>query len=146
MITVFDVADYFLAKTDPELGDLMTHMKLQKLVYYAQGFNLALYNEPLFSEPIEAWQHGPVCPQLHQYYKDHGSSEIKPVKDLEEVSKLFTKEQLELLDEVYTVYGCFAAWYLRQLTHQDTAWHNNYPFGTISCNAMKESCSSRLET
>ena len=59
MPTVFDVADYFIVRTwcDCESGlndDLMTHLKLQKLVYYAQGFSLAYNNEQLFDEIIEA--------------------------------------------------------------------------------------------
>ena len=145
MATIFDVADYFLAKTDPELGDLMTHLKLQKLVYYAQGFHLALYDKPLFRESIEAWEHGPVCPDLYTRYKKLKAKPIPPTKSLPEAAKSFNKKQRELLDDVYTVYGCFAAWYLRQISHQDTAWHNAYPSGVISHTAMKESCAARLD-
>jgi uncharacterized phage-associated protein len=142
MPTVFDIADYFLAKTDPDLGDLMTPMKLQKLVYYAQGFHLAIYNKPLFTEQIEAWDHGPVCPALYRKYK--GRKPITPNKTLAEAVGQFTKRQKELLEDVYTTYGCFAAWYLREISHQDTAWQNAYPGGVISCEALKESCTARL--
>lgn len=60
MATVFDVADYILA----EQGAMAT-MKLQKLVYYCQGWHLAWDGEPLFDERIEAWASGPVVPALH---------------------------------------------------------------------------------
>ena len=53
MITVFDVADYFLNRADKEEdGDIITNLKLQKLVYYAQGFHLAMFGKPFFENPI----------------------------------------------------------------------------------------------
>ncbi|OQY42717.1 MAG: hypothetical protein B6240_13665 [Desulfobacteraceae bacterium 4572_87] len=55
---------------DEEAGDLISNLKLQKLVYYAQGFYLALYDEPLFNEPIEAWTHGPVIRELYRSYNE----------------------------------------------------------------------------
>lgn len=60
MLTCFDVADYFLTQSnetqsnDENSGDFLSNLKLQKLVYYAQGFFLALLNWPLFNEEIEA--------------------------------------------------------------------------------------------
>ncbi len=45
------IADYLLSLTDPDVGDVMTRLYLQKLLYYAQGFHLALYDWPLFPEP-----------------------------------------------------------------------------------------------
>ena len=62
-VTAFDVANYFLSI--PEYEDL-TNLKLQKLVYYAQGIHLAIYGKPLFNEAIKAWEHGPVVPELYR--------------------------------------------------------------------------------
>lgn len=31
----------------------ISNLKLQKLLYYSQGFHLAIFNKPLFFEPIE---------------------------------------------------------------------------------------------
>jgi len=79
MITVFDVADYFLHVADMDDGDEgITNLKLQKLVYYAQGFHLALYGSPLFSDEIVAWQHGPVVVALYEKYKEFRKSPIDP--------------------------------------------------------------------
>ena len=67
--TVFDVAIYMLAACEARASrwddDLMTHLKLQKLVYFAQGAPLHYVGEPLFHEPMKAWIHGPVCPDLY---------------------------------------------------------------------------------
>jgi|RhiMetdeSRZDD1v2_1073273.scaffolds.fasta_scaffold49801_2 hypothetical protein len=53
MLSCYDVAQYFLAKADADAGDLMSNLKLQKLVYYAQGFALALLDKPFFPQCIE---------------------------------------------------------------------------------------------
>lgn len=121
MPTVHDVANYFLAKCDPEAGDEMSNLKVQKLVYYAQGFHLALNDEPLFPEVIYAWVHGPVVPELYHALKEHGQKHI-PAPDEFDPDALFTAEQRELLDEVYESYGQFSAWKLRDMTHAEAPW------------------------
>ena len=57
---VFDIADKIIAasSSQAEVGDVMTNLKLQKLLYYMQGFHLAVFDTPLFDEDIEAWQYG----------------------------------------------------------------------------------------
>lgn len=69
--SVEDIANYFLSKGEKFGKRSITPLKIQKLVYYAQGFYLALFNKPLFNEKIEAWQHGPVCRILYNKYKKY---------------------------------------------------------------------------
>jgi uncharacterized phage-associated protein len=64
MITALDAARYLLTLDVREEGDATSNLKLQKLLYYAQGLHLALYNEPLSKGRIEAWKHGPVVPSV----------------------------------------------------------------------------------
>lgn len=73
MYSAIDVARYFLAQSDPDAGDTMSNLKLQKLLYYAQGVTLALTEKPLFSDPLEAWLQGPVVPSVFRKYKEAGS-------------------------------------------------------------------------
>ena len=49
----------------------ITHLKLQKLLYIAYGWNLVLNKEHprLFDESIQAWKLGPVIPSVYYYYK-----------------------------------------------------------------------------
>ena len=50
----------------------ITHLKLQKLLYIAYGWNLVLNKEHprLFDESIQAWKLGPVIPSVYYYYKN----------------------------------------------------------------------------
>lgn len=144
-LTCHDVAKYFLVQIDEDAGDLISNLKLQKLVYYAQGFYLALFGEPLFTEPIEAWTHGPVVPELYHHYKHYGSNSI-PIPDDIDFLKYDTQVR-ELLDDVYRVYGQFSAWKLRNMTHNEESWKNAYAGnGVISHQAMRKYFETQLVT
>ena len=135
MASARDVAKYFLSFSDEETGDLISNLKLQKLIYYAQGFHLALFNSPLFDEPIEAWQHGPVVPEVYHAYKEHGGQGI-PTPTGNDFS-CFTDEQKDVLDEVYAVYGQFSAWKLRNMTHEEAPWRDTAANMVITPERMK---------
>ena len=109
-LTVRDVAEYFLTRVDTESGDSLSNLKLQKLVYYAQdaqGYHLALFGKPLFNERIEAWEHGPVIPDLYRIYEQSKSQSIPPPDNFD--LETFDSETRELLEEVFEVYGQFSA-------------------------------------
>jgi uncharacterized phage-associated protein len=112
MATAIDVAEYFL-KT---YGD-MSAWKLQKLVYYAQAWNLVWYDAPLFEEPIQAWANGPVVMGL---YKQHrGEFIVETVGgDLSAV----TDTEINTINIIYKHYGPQTAGYLSQLTHLEQPW------------------------
>lgn len=120
MLSCYDVANYFLTQVSEDAGDLISNLKLQKLVYYAQGFHLALYDEPLFPEALEAWTNGPVVPELFRHYKKYESSAIPCPKGVD--FSIYDEETRSFLDEVYSVFGQFAAWKLRNLTDQEPPW------------------------
>jgi len=122
MVNVFDVADYFLAKTTLEEDELMSNLKLQKLLYYIQGFHLALFDNPIFDDEIEAWRHGPVTPTIYHAFKSNGSNPILCDECNKDFEVLFSPEQRELLDEVYDVFGQYSAWRLRDMTHEEPTW------------------------
>ena len=137
MLTAKDIARYFLSLADPDVGDSISNLKLQKLVYYAQGFHLALFGTPLFAETVAAWDHGPVVPGLYRAYKEHGAESIPAPTDMD--FDKYDPQTRELLNEVYSVYGQYAAWKLRNMTHEEPPWKTAYESGEfISQDSMKE--------
>lgn len=136
MISCFDVARYFLAQVEEDAGDSITNLKLQKLVYYAQGFHLALYDEQLFPERIEAWKHGPVVPDLYHALKQFGADPVR--LDGEFNPDNYTPKVRELLDEIYSVYGQYSALRLRSITHQEPPWRQTPDGETISLELMRD--------
>ena len=118
-VSAFDVADFFLFfQTPEEAGDLISNLKLQKLLYYAQGLYLAKYGRPLFPERIEAWTHGPVVPRVYHHFKEHGFGSIPKPANCPELSKRVQR----FLTTVFRVYGQYSAWKLRDFTHQEAPW------------------------
>lgn len=120
MLTCDGVANYFLAHVSEDEGDLISNLKLQKLMYYAQGFHLALHDTPLFPESIEAWMHGPVVPELYQVYKQYGAGALPLPTGID--FSIYDEETRELLDEVNSVFGQFSAWKLANMTHGEPPW------------------------
>jgi len=130
MPSALDVAKFFLAQASEDAGDLVSNLKLQKLVYYAQGFHLALFDRPLFDEQVEAWTHGPVVPAVYHHYKHHGSGSIPFPEDFN--PEVFSDEQAELLNEVQQIYGQYSAWRLREMTHEESPWKDNFQAGALN--------------
>lgn len=138
MTSALDVAQYFLSLGDEDAGDTISNLKLQKLLYYAQGFHLAIFDQPLFADIIEAWTHGPVVPNVYHEFKSYGGNSIscQPGFNPADISA----ETRGLLDEVYNVYGQFSAWKLRNMTHEEDPWKNAYesmPGCAISNDSLK---------
>jgi uncharacterized phage-associated protein len=132
-LPAMDVANYFLSKADEDAGDLISNLKLQKLLYYAQGFCLALYGEPLFTESIRAWKHGPVVLEVYHHFKKYGDVGLPRPKE----TRVLSKRVRTLLDEVYKVYGQFSAWKLRNLTHREPPWADTAQSRIISHASLK---------
>jgi uncharacterized phage-associated protein len=51
-------------------------MKVQKLIYYAHGWHLALTGKPLLDRSVEAWQYGPVLPDVYRAFQRFGAQPI----------------------------------------------------------------------
>ena len=119
------VADYFIGLSN-ETQSPITNLKLQKLVYYAQAWTLALLDKELIKEDFEAWVHGPVLPILYRDYNSFGWRQI--IRDdidenkFAEIKKQFTPEILSVLHDVEYEYFGLDAYQLEKLTHNEEPW------------------------
>ena len=138
MYNVKDIANWFLAYNNlmevNQGADGISHLKLQKLLYYAQSAFLTLQDKPLFSNDIVAWTHGPVIEEIYHEYKKYGSGDIK---EFEKVN--IDKETEKILVEVYNIFGEYSAWGLRNLTHIEKPWIETPSNEVISHKLMVES-------
>jgi len=141
-LTAHDVANVFVKLADTDSGDVLTNLKVQKLVYYVQGFHLALYNSSLFEDNIIAWEHGPVVEKLYHELKSFKS---KPISISDPISDLLTEEKLSLIGEVNDVYGQFSAWKLRDMTHNEPPWQTTIKNKVITHQKLKSYFKTQLE-
>lgn len=111
--SVIEIANWFLTKSP------MSHLKLQKLCYYAQAWNYALKNTRLIDSDFQAWVHGPVSPALYEKFRIFGFDSIK-IKG--NYKSTIDDEDIEILESVWTTYGDYAANALEALTHRELPW------------------------
>lgn len=127
MVSCIDVANLFLRWGNEE-GDLITNLKMQKLLYYAQAWHLVFFKKPLFKEDVEAWELGPVLSAAYQEFKKFKFNPIKYKSDNKEL-KLFTDKQLEFLSSCYETFIRFSAHDLVNMTHNEQPWKDAYENG-----------------
>ncbi len=117
-----DIAEYFLSLVDEEKGDFLTNLKIQKLLYYAEGFSLAISKTSLFEEKIMAWNYGPVVVEVYNEYKQYNSNPVLQSSDFD--NEKYDSATKDLLNEVYDVYGRFSPSALVDMTHSEAPWIN----------------------
>ena len=121
MIDCLNVARYFIVRAyEDGMEAEMTNMKVQKLLYYAQSLHLALYDEPLFDEEIQAWRYGPVCPPAYRFYSEFEAAQL-PIPDKEFLLQI-SDDKEELLEEIWEYFGGYHAYLLSDMTHVEFPW------------------------
>jgi uncharacterized phage-associated protein len=137
---VLAVANEFIERASNECRAL-TPMQLQKLCYFAHGYNLALFGQALTKDEIEAWDWGPVYPDLYDALKKFGAGSIPgPIHQnnwasLDHIKGGVVREKMTdvetaLIDRVWDVYGHMEAFKLSAITHEDgSAWQRVYKPG-----------------
>lgn len=139
--SVQDIANWILLRNKCEEamegGDFISNLKLQKLLYYAQGSYLALKDEPLFNEEIEAWTYGPVVPEVYHKFKGYGSNGIDTSEISMELNQI-DDEAKKILEEVYDVFGQYSASKLVKMTHEEAPWKNTQKNCVIDKDLIKK--------
>lgn len=139
------IANYFLQLHLRRIS----HLKLQKLVYFAHGLHLGIFDKPLVTnEFAQAWKHGPVFPSLYYEFKEFGKSPIDRLatERAEDGRPLYYPViaendvlKKELLSLVWETYGHLDAIALRDLTHEEgTPWSKTFNENPGVCNAQIE--------
>ena len=125
-ISAEELANYlvFINQGNFEYGDVLTNLKIQKLLYYIQGFHLAFFDQPIFNDKIVAWKYGPVVEEVYQKLKIYNDSAVE--LDKEKVKNAFSlgNEQKRLIDSISKQIGQYSAWKLVEMTHSEDPWKN----------------------
>ena len=130
------VANFVLDQCDAA-GVGVSHLALQKIVYFCHVWSLIELGQPLVRQSFEAWEHGPVLQYLYREFKGFGSAPVRsrafqmnPANGQREVvSYTFAASTQDLLTKVVAIYSRFSASTLRELSHApggpwDRVWHH----------------------
>lgn len=110
-------------------GYALSNMTLNKIVYFAHAWYLAQYSQPLVDSPFEAWQFGPVHPQIYRQLKRFGERRIRTRLtriDLETgadvpVEVSLSEKQLDMVERITLFYGHRSAAKLVEMSHEPGA-------------------------
>ena len=109
------IAKWIINKIHPE------PLKVQKLLYLAQGYSFAFYDRPLFHNEIEGWVHGPVVPDVYKLYSEYKYNPIT----ISYENIVLDKETEDVLLYALKKYSKYDTKYLEEITHNQEPWINS---------------------
>ncbi len=130
-----EIAEYFVWLANERGAEPVSNLKVQKLLYYAQGYALGNLSRPLFSERVIAWNFGPVVEEVYEDFKRFGYGPIDVPKEFK--VETFDPEERELLESVFEAYGDLSASALVELTHNEEPWRTSKLKSEITTRAMQ---------
>lgn len=118
----------------------ITPLGLQKLLYFCQGYSLAIGSDPLFPEDCEAWPHGPVYKEIYHLFK---SFKYNPIDDdrfiiLNNSADALTDKEKQIIDLVSATFGAYSGKTLETITHSEDPWTKAEPNSVITKTAIKK--------
>lgn len=110
----------------------ITPLGLQKLLYFCQGYSLALESAPIFPEECEAWPHGPVYQEIYHLFK---SFKYNPIDDdrfiiLNNSKDALSDREKQIIDLISATFGAYSGKTLETITHSEDPWKNT-PLNSI---------------
>ena len=117
--SIHDVANFIILEKNG-----LSHRALQKLLYYAQGFYLATYDEPLFDNTLEAWKFGPVNGSIWGRFKGVGYNYIE-ISDESSTATLTDAKKI-FLSGLLAAFALIPEHTLIHMSHTDIPWEKNY--------------------
>ena len=136
-----------IIKFSNQKGISVTNLRLQKLLYFVQGLSLSNINKPAFIDDIEAWNYGPVVPNVYAKYAYKGSypiedNEVKKLKidfsssDLDSFYSYIDYDDIEediqmIINKVIDVTSLYSDFRLVDITHSEGPWKNTFSKSNI---------------
>lgn len=130
-----EVANFLLDYADERRVPL-TNMAVLKHIYFAHGWHLASRGEPLVSNRIEAWQHGPVIRAVYDCFKHFDAEPITSratvidweTGEISEARAEFGEDTIALLRSTLDYYAGYGAFELSEMSHApggpwDSVWN-----------------------
>lgn len=106
----------------------MSHLKLQKLLFYCDAYHLAYFDTQLVEDKFEAWVHGPVSRKVFKSLADksvlHSDIEYSPIEGVDEEAMFesLNSSQKELITDVLQELHTWTGFQLEKATHREEPW------------------------
>ena len=127
MYSAIDVAKYIIWYCKKK-GYSISNLKLQKILYFVQAHFLVTTGKPCFAENIEAWDFGPVVPEVYHTFKIFGSAEL-PASSCYKAETAILYADRKIIDAMVDECGEYSASALVDISHNQDPWRNAYQKG-----------------
>lgn len=124
MADINDVADYLIVQLS-EAGEAPTLHRIHKLLYFVQGWHLAVHDSPLFPDRFQAWIHGPISRKLFDRFAMERS--LFAAVERKDVRRSFSAAALSVaerdhVDKVLDGYAIYPTFQLIRISREETPW------------------------
>lgn len=123
MYNALAVSRYIIAYEENR-GRTVSNLRLQKLLYFVQSAFLAITGKPCFEDDFEAWDYGPVVPEVYRKYKIFGSTMIPSLENMDKSN--IQNEDRKLIDHTLEICSRYATSQLVEISHKQAPWRNAY--------------------
>lgn len=156
MYSAVDIGRYIINYSNSK-GYGISNLKLQKLLYFVQAYFLINSNgdEACFFDRIEAWDFGPVVPNVYREFSENGSCNIPTITSylvfgpggisgIRRVAyddSMIDKKDKKLIEKIVDDLSAYSASTLVRITHMQEPWKSTYNKGEnneITVEKLKE--------
>lgn len=131
------IVDLAQCDADNETGEQMTNLRLQKLLYFVQGWSIATRGKPFFDDKIVAWPFGPVVPTVYNVYRPCGRNFIQGDTAMNDYD-MTTEEENFLIDILHEYYGDSTSILIEMTKKKDSPWFSKTIDQEITLDEMRE--------
>lgn len=121
-----DIADYIIEISNKDIP--VTNLTIQKMLYYIQVMSLVNTGEPIFTDDIVLWKHGPVIPNVYYKYLDNGIEHLKKFISSPDIDN-DTKKTIEF---IYNELKYYNIWELVEMSKASNPYKYSNKHGIIS--------------
>jgi uncharacterized phage-associated protein len=121
MFTALEVAKQLISLEDGQDEPFyFSPLRLQKMLYFCQGWSLALFDKPLFDERFEAWPNGPVVRSVYEQFR--GTKDPILASQIGPPSRELTDRERHFLEMILERYAALPTGRLIDITHGERPW------------------------
>ena len=120
------ITNYLIAQLNADEEGNLSHLKLQKLIYYIQAWSWGIRKQGFFDSPFYAWVHGPVNMELYERFKEtktlYSEILISDIPENEYDFKTIKEDDLSFIQYILENYAKFSGTELEAMTHKEQPW------------------------
>jgi len=113
----------------------ITNLKLQKILYYVQGYFLKKYHRAAFASSIFNWPYGPVVKEAYFEYSDNGARPITTTTISTDINGI-TETDKKIINAILEKTYYESASKLVEKTHNEMPWKSTVTGQEISIQSI----------